>query len=212
MRPLRYIKSKSRKFEIQNLIIETIINEVLDEYQPTEYEKILGVNDGYGSEIDVYRFKTSNNNSYDVDFMVEILDPNLIKLDNDEILSDYFKHEYNNILKFIDLGFTPTEIKNIDVDDDIIGTMNDPYINKTNRNEQYEVLSKVAYLVKEYIKNNPQYPIYSIGKNTHENNLNAYIKLFKNLFDLDYVLFEGRNRFYKYGSYYFIDKKILRQK
>jgi len=189
--------------------LNKFINEIYDSPLETEYE-MISTHDYNGNMFDIYRFKTNSGNSYDVDFLHEIIDAKNILLNNNELLSTIIKDNIDTRLNYIDLGFTPTEIKDIEVDDSIIGTIDDPYIKKTKRNEQYELLNRVSYLILEYIKNNPEILIYSIGKNTHENNLTQYVYIFNKLFSSNFDMFDVKNPDYKYGSYFYINKNILK--
>ena len=189
--------------------LNKFINEIYDSPLETEYE-MISTHDYNGNMFDIYRFKTNSGNSYDVDFLHEIIDAKNILLNNNELLSTIIKDNIDTRLNYIDLGFTPTEIKDIEVDDSIIGTIDDPYIKKTKRNEQYELLNRVSYLILEFIKNNPEILIYSIGKNTHENNLTQYVYIFNKLFSSNFDMFDVKNPDYKYGSYFYINKNILK--
>jgi hypothetical protein len=201
--------------KLKILIRETLdkfINEVYDNPIKTEYEKIFD-NYEFGYFIDIYRFVTNSGNSYDLDFLKDTINTNrVLILNNNEKLSSIIKDEYGENINYIELGFTPTEIKDItiDIDPDIIGTEDDPYILRTNRNEQYELLNRISFLILEYVKNNPAILIYSIGKNTHENNLNSYIYVFNKIFSNKFKMVDVKNPHFEYGSFYFINKNILK--
>lgn len=201
--------------KLKILIRETLdefINEIYDNPIETNYEKIL---DHYvnGYFIDTYRFITNLGNSYDFDFLKNTINTNRILINdlNDEIkLATLIKDENNGNINIIELGFTPTEIKKINIAPEIIGTPDDPYISKTNRNEHYELLNKMSFLMFEYIKNNPEILIYSVGKNTHEKNLKSYIYIFNKIFSNKFEKIDVNDPNYEYGSFYFINKNILK--
>lgn len=189
---------------------DKIINEVFDDPIKTNYEKIIDHYDT-GYFIDIYRFKTNSGNSYDLDFLKGVINSNYILIEsNKNKLSTIIKNNVNEKINYISIGFTPTENKDINVDIDKIGTMDDPYLNRTNRNEQYELLNKISYLIREYVKNNPKTLIYSVGKNTHENNLKSYIYIFNKIFSNNFNVVDVLNPEFTEGSYYFINKKILK--
>lgn len=202
---MKYPKEKSKLFLKEYLT--NILKEVLDKPIKTDYEKKVDqIVDG--RVVDIYSFKTKSNNQYDVDFVYGTLNPEKTPFKSG-MLSNLLIDDYKKDADYIDLGFSPTEVKNIEVPDDIIGTMDDPYIAKTNRMEQFELLGKVAFLIEEYVRNNPYYKIYSIGKNTNENNLSTYINIFKRIFSSNFIMFDEKNPDYKYGSYFFINKEIM---
>lgn len=210
----RRIPHRMEKLKIMiREVIEEMINEIYDKPIVIEYKKLLE-HDYEGYILDIYRFKTDAGNSYDADFLNQAINTNKIILfkenDKKHWLSSILKNEFIGLLDCIELGFTPTEFKDIDVEPDSIGTMDDPYINRTDRKEQYELLNRMSFLIQEYIKNNPNILIYSIGKNTHENNLSSYSYIFNKIFENNYSMFEVYNPNFTYGSYYFINKKTLK--
>jgi hypothetical protein len=208
-RPMKH-NQDNVKFLVKKYI-NKLLTEALDKPTSTEYEKILNIFSD-GQKMDVYRFKTKLGNSYDVDFLKYKLWLDSTTIGKDKTLFDFIESDEtkSTSMEYIDLGFTPTEIKDTEVSDEVVGTINDPYIAKTNRMEQFELLGKIAFLINEYIKNNPQYEIYTIGKNTHENNLNTYIKIFSKIFTSNFIMLEGKLYNYLYGSYFFVNKKCLK--
>lgn len=177
------------KLYLQNLINEQLelflINEILDKAIETKYEIFSNIKDGNEYYRDVYRFKTNNNYYYDVEFYKDILS-------KDEICFIEIEDEY---VRTIIIGFTVSEISNSNIDNNLIGRKNDPYINKTNRNEQYEVLGKISHLINEYMRNNPKISMFRILKNTHKNNLSTYNHIFKKQFEKDFTVFETIDEF-----------------
>ena len=175
-----------------------IIDEVFDKPVRTEYEKLINVVINNSLKHDVYRFKTKSGFSYDVEFyktyinfkhpdfdVITLLDGNTLPNKHEEIIT-----------VGIIIGFTPTEISNLSTPNDIQGTTEDPYINRTGRNEQYEVFGKIIYLVEEYIKNNPQYNIYIITKNTERTNIKIYNLMFRNVFSNNFDVYESEEAYY----------------
>lgn len=188
------VNEEINKIFINNFINEQSINEILDKPIPTEYENIKGnLSEKTGFLFNTYRFKTSNNYSYDVEFYFHVVDFNKIMLKNNNTLPNY---QFDNATLGIIIGFTPTEIANNEPDDNIIGTIDDPYLKKTDRNEQLEVLGKIIYLVTEFMKNNPKFYVYIITKNTFKKNVLTYQHLFSKIFKNNFDEFEADDMFY----------------
>jgi hypothetical protein len=122
-------------------------------------------------------------------------------LSNGLTLGDYLVG--HNIIT-TDIAFVPSEINIEDRDN------HELYTKETNRGEQIELMGRISYLVKEYIRNNPNENVFVIGKNTKQTKLNIYVNMFYNMFDDDYIKVEGENFGYDEGSFYFIGKKVLK--
>jgi hypothetical protein len=183
---------------ISEELSKMVIDEIFDKPVKTEYEKLLNVIINNSLKHDVYRFKTDGGFSYDVEFhkiYINFKRPDFetITLLDGSTLPN--KHE-EIVTAGIIIGFTPTEINDIDVPEDIEGTLDDPYLNRTNRDEQYEVLGKIIYLVDEYIKNNPEYNIYIITKNTNRINIKIYNLMFRNVFSNNFDVYESEEAYY----------------
>lgn len=194
------------KKTICEIINEEIFNKtILDEgIQPISVEYDIYLD----SNLDVYRFKTNKGYSYDVDFFKDKIYPDkIIIVDTNEYLSTVLN---DDIISLVEIGFTPTEVKN-NTDQKDFGTINDPYIERTNRNEVIEVLGKVLFLVNEYINKNPTYKIYALGTNTHNNNINVFSMLFEQYFSDKYEKFKVREPKRNYNHYYFINFDILKK-
>jgi len=184
--------------EIVNEEINNFVFEVLDKTIPSEYEIILN-NIYAGYKYDIYRFKTISENIYDVDFYKSNINPK--KYEN---INKYFSNANN--LKTIDIGFT---LNNYDRTEPITleNPEDDPYVKRSNKNEQYEVLGKVGYMIEEYINNNPDINVYAIGKNSNSSNLAAYLQMYKNIFVNKFILIEDKSENYNGDdAYYFIKK------
>jgi len=182
------------RVDLINRIIRECINESFDSLIDTEYDTINGGN------IIIYRFKTNSDNHYDLEF-INSIEKGTNKLSNGLTLGDYLTDD--NIIT-TDIAFVPSEI-NIDDRDN-----HELYTKETNRGEQIELMGRISYLVKEYIRNNPNENVFVIGKNTKQTKLNIYVNMFYNMFDDDYTKVEGENFGYDDGSFYFIDKKVLK--
>jgi len=176
-----------------NRIIKESINESFESIIKTEYEILQE-----GSDIIIYRFQTSSGNKYDLEFIRNIISPDKIFYDNTK-LGDYIDFDY--IEQTIDIAFVPSEVNISDRYDP------DLYTKETNRHEQFELMGRISYLIKEFIKNNPNVKVYIIGRNTKETKLKIYIKMFENIFSGDFLKKEGTNDGYHGGAYYFIKIK-----
>jgi hypothetical protein len=199
MRKFRNIRLRKSPFIIErvgliNTIIRECINESFDSVINTDYNII---NEG---NITIYKFKTSSDNYYDLEF-INSVEKTTNKLSNGLTLGDYLVG--HNIIT-TDIAFVPSEINIEDRDN------HELYTKETNRGEQIELMGRISYLVKEYIRNNPNENVFVIGKNTKQTKLNIYVNMFYNMFDDDYIKVEGENFGYDEGSFYFIDKKVLK--
>lgn len=184
---------------LKQIILEELDNylfEIFEKSIPTEFKIIK--NNIYGDvTYDVYEFETKSG----IKYVVEFYNTYILNLNELPNVLKYFPNE--DILKLISIGFTTFDY-NKNVSDELSGSMNDPYLKRTNKNEQYEVLGKVAYIIENFIKNNPQYNIYEIGKNTYSSNLLAYLKMFQNIFSNKFHFVEDKSKNYNEGAYYFI--------
>jgi hypothetical protein len=180
-----------------NKIISEYLNEVFDSPINTDYTI------EYDDNVEIYRFTTNSGNSYDLEFIRHIENCNN-KLVGGGTLNDYIRGEFRvrggNYCLVVDLAFVPSEINMSDRDN------HELYTKETNRSEQYELMGRISFLVKEYIKNNPEINVFIIGKNTKETKLKIYNKIFDNIFSTKFNKFEGENSGYKEGSFYFIKK------
>ena len=186
-----------RLYQLNELINEEVKNfifEIFDKLIPTEYSVVNGIK--FGEFIyDQYVFTTKSDQKYEVDFYHTTL--NLNKLKN---IIKYFPNE--NFIECIDIGFTIFNNVNNDYHD--YGTWNnDPYLKRTNKNEQYEVLGKVAFIIEEYIKSHPEQKIYAISKDTYTSNLKVYLYMFEKLFK-SFIKIEDVSEYYDNGAFYFI--------
>lgn len=198
MRPEPYSK------HIKSLIkkeFDKLINEIFDSKIKTDYETIKKTFDGFN--VEAYRFESKNHNQYDLEFLfnVQLTD---FRLDNGEIFSEYLN---SNIKYFetVDIAFTLSErIKN---DDNI---EHKEYTRNTEYNEQLDVLGRIVYLVDVFINEHPEINVYVIGRNTHKTKINAYKKMFSNIFSSQFIMFEGESIGYSEGAIYFINEKIIK--
>lgn len=181
-----------------NRIIRECLNESFDTILKTDYEM---VKDGV---ITIYRFKTNSNNYYDLEFISGLIDC-YTKTDDGGFLSKYFLCDDDEVVKTIDVAFVPSEI-NIDDRDN-----HELYTKETNRGEQFELMGRISFLVKEFIKNNPKQNIFVIGKNSKEMKLKIYNKMFDNIFSQNFIRVEGENPGYDEGCFYLIKKNNFKK-
>lgn len=181
-----------------NRIVKDYINESFDRELPTEYEIV-----NESSDIIIYRFKTNNGNSYDLELFEDVMNCDY-EIDGGTNLmdivecSDIFGGHY---VITCDIAFVPSEINMDDREDHTL------YAKETNRGEQFELMSRISFLIKEYIKNNKNTDVFIIGKNTKGMKLKIYEKVFLNIFSENFTKYEGNNPNYREtGSFYFIKK------
>jgi hypothetical protein len=200
MRPIRYSN------RIKSLIKEEfdkIICEIFDKEISTKFEIIKSIK--YSFNVITYRFNTNSNTSYDLEFFYTDVRGKETMSNNTLLYQHIIDMKPNETYNSVDLAITLTErIRNDD-------THLDNYTTDTNKNESIEVMGRIQYLVKEFIKNNPDINIYIIGKSTKEGKLNMYKKLFTNIFSNDFIMIEGNHWGYDKGAIYFINNKIYQQ-
>lgn len=196
MRPTRY---GSRIKNIINEVFNNYILEIFDSEISTEYKKIDSKVDIFKTT--VYRFKTKSNTLYDLEFIhTKVMGDDI--MDDDSKLYQHIKNgDIDKTFNSIDLAFTLT--------DRIINNDNishEEYIENTFKNETIELIARINYLIKEFIKNNPNKNIFVVGKNTTISKLAIYKKLFNNIFSNDFKFTEGEHYGYREGALYFIKK------
>jgi hypothetical protein len=188
MRP----RSKPSNFLKIGFIFEQVLDEIFNSITKTEYSIIK--EHGF----DIYRFKTNNGNSYDLEIHFGGI-PIDTKLNNNKTIGDYYAgHE--GFANSIDLGFTPTEVeeKNRDKPEE--------YNKETNRGEHIDLMGRISFLIKEIIKNRLDFNVFVIGHDTENTKLMIYNKIFENSFKNYFEAIDGDSWFYKNGATYFIKK------
>lgn len=180
------------RVKLINRIIKETINESFESVINTDYELIEE-----NSNILIYRFKTNSGYTYDLEFITDFIksDKNFY---NGKFLKDYIDSDY--IEPTIDIAFVPSEVNMEDRDSPEL------YTKETNRHETIELMGRISFLVKEFIKNNPRIKVYIIGKDTKEIKLSIYLKIFDNIFSDNFYKVEGRSSGYSSGAFYFIKK------
>lgn len=182
MRKTKYIRFKKsplvkERLALINRAIKQTLNESFNSVIPTEHKEIHNE-----WPMTIYRFTTNSGNSYDLEFMLGYES------------SDIFK----KIVTVVDVAFVPSEINMDDRDN------HELYSKETNRKEQYELMGRITYLLKEFIRNNEEYNVYVFGKNTEETKQSMYNKMYENHFYGEFVRVEGKSSQYDEGAFFFI--------
>jgi hypothetical protein len=199
--PQRY--SNFIKALINEELDKFIVNEVFDSVLDTDYDIINSRISGH--KVAIYRFKTTSGVSYDLHFFHTIIVWDNI-LDDGRTICDILKNcKKDSYINSIDIGFTPTS--RVDGNDDI---EDDEYNASTNHNEAIELMQRLAFLSREFIKANPNIGAYAIGRNTDPIKLKMYKQLFRNIFASSFEEFEGESMGYDAGALYFISKNLLK--
>lgn len=187
-------------------IIKEEINEVFDSKTETTYQTSNKVVNGYQTQI--FTFKTKSNTEYDLYFLY-LDDVNIEQITiNDDLLLNYLNVDNNYNIKIINIGFSLSnnEKNQKDIDLDL-----NNFDKNSNLHEQYELFSRISYLIDIYLNNNKDVDLYVAFNNLNLNRLNIYKQIYKNLFsDYNYKLFYGDIKdFNIYNALLFINEKIL---
>ena len=196
MRPIMF---SNRIKAIINEEFNMFINEIFDKEISTEYTELHTKIDIFDAT--VYRFQTNSNTSYDLEFIYNYV------LGRDEMGDGSKLYQHINNLKpnetydSVDIAFTLTERvrDNNEIDDIIYGA-------ESKKNEPIELMGRIQYLIKEFIKTNDDIKIFVIGKNTKNGKLSMYMKLFDNIFSANFFTIEGNHHGYLEGAIYFMNK------
>jgi hypothetical protein len=187
------VKNPSIKI-LQNAITEEFnhfLIEVLDKPKETQYKEIK--KSYQDTPLTVYRFKTDSGTSYDLEFYENNFE------EGDVMLTNNVK-----IYHGVDIAFSMTN-KTRKNDDE--------YHRRTALNEQYELFSRISFLIKKYIENNSDVDCYIIGFGEYASNMRIYKKLYENIFSLNFDIIEGTNPYYTSNkAYYFVKKDIINKK
>lgn len=187
-------------------IINEELNEVLDKKIETEYTTHNKIVNGYNTTI--FTFKTLSNTEYDLYFLyLDDIDIDEISVNNDLLLNKVnVENDYN--IKIINIGFSLSNKhkNNSDIDLDLSN-----FDKNTNLHEQYELFSRISYLINIFLKNNKNIDLYIAFNNLNINRLNIYKKIYENLFsNYNYELYIGDiKEIDVYDALLFINKKSL---
>lgn len=150
---------------------DNFLNEISTHKTETDYKFEIVQHTSYDDEV-VYRyiFNSKNNNTYILDFeplYEEIKNNEFLKKSKNILTSTINNEKY---AKIISVEFT------------ISGRTENDYNEPTNINENYDVLSRVSYLIDLFLNNFAHFDIYIIGyvNNKKLSLYSNYHKLFKN--------------------------------
>jgi hypothetical protein len=192
------------KEEINNFVSSEKLNEIFNEVIRTEYEIISKYIKGFN--VFTFRFKTNSGETYDLDFFKNRLLLST-QFDGDHNFYDILKNvDDEKYLKCSDIGFTVTS-RYVNNGENI---NNADYNENTNKNETIELLGKLSFLIKEFIKLHSEYKIFVIGKDTDEIKLKIYKHIFQNIFSNEFIMFSGNSNDYDNGAFYFINREIIK--
>ncbi len=181
------------EFNLRKIIneeVNKVLIEVLDTSLSTKYKQSKRIINN--KPVTIYRFRTSNNNSYDLEFYENTYN------DGDVVLHNKPKIKIKNA---VDIGFTTTNRA--------IKDNPNNYTDLTDSNEQFELFSRLNYLISEYINQHPDVKIYVVGYTGNEKKDRIYNTLYKNIFSKDFDLYKGTSIDYNdYDANYFIKKEI----
>lgn len=197
---------KNKRLRKSPIVTErvSLINKVITETLNESFESIIETNFKIIEEgdITIYRFKTNSGNEYDLEFIFDTTKCDtpiegglyLDRLTKTQNIGGFCR------IPTVDIAFVPSEINLSDRENPEL------YTKETNRGEQFELMGRISYLVKQYLKNNPQQKVFIIGKNTKETKLKIYETIYNNIFSSEFIKVEGQNEGYPEGCVYFIKK------
>ena len=137
-----------------------------------------------GKKDNIFRFITKSNTSYDIYFA--LINDLIHLLSNGKNLCDYTTNPFPTIF------FSLTER----------GLNQNLFDELTNKNEKFEVMSKVIYLVNEYDKLY-KYPVYSVGE-VNQNKYKFYSNYIHNI--PQFKILEGNSDIYNGKKCYYLIK------
>lgn len=154
----------------------------------------------------VYQFISDRGYSYDLEFMQTNFYPNLLMDDNRKFCDILKNINCNDKYNSIDLGFAPSE--RLENNKEI---NHKEYSQDTKRNEQWDVMNRIVYLVGVFVERHPQIMFYGFGRNTDNIKIKMYLDIYKECFSDNFARFDGKSKLYPpYGAIYFIHKSILK--
>lgn len=169
-----------------------MVNEIFDKLVATEYRTI-----DFGRYIS-FRFKTTSGNEYDLEFH-DSEELSSVILDNGLKLGDIIKTD-KDIVKSLDIAFTLSNV--IDKDNE------DEFTRETKLNEHYELMGRLAYIIKDNLENTGNYKLFIVGGDARRNRLSIYKSIFKNNFNDLFDLYYGKSKYHD-GESLFIIKKMI---
>lgn len=163
--------------QIINEEVNKILIEVLDNPIKTTYKEIKKKR--FGISITTYRFRTNSGNSYDLEFGEGIYNDGDIEIYGNSNL---------NIKSSTHISFTTTNrIKDKEYN---------KYNELTYNNEQFELFSRLSYLILEYVKSHPNVEAYTMNTHSDYKKSNIYDALYNNIFKKDFDKYLGNSEYY----------------
>lgn len=180
--------------------IDEFINETFQTKLETEYE--VDVNNNRGLREYIFTFKTNSGTEYCLQFTGQLINGDTL-IDGKNKLNTITKNltKIENEYFCVEIGFTIK--KNFK-----FRRNNDKYLEQTNKNEPFELLSRISYLVDIYQSENNRINLYFVSRRTNNMNLTIYKTLFRNIFSNNFKMFESNNSD-DTGGLYFINKNNL---
>ncbi len=141
------------------------------------------------------RFSTNSGNVYDLEFHSTIENTKTV-LNDGETLQKKLNTK-NNLINTIDVGFTLANVINKENPEE--------YELETNLNEQFELMGRITYILKQTVKKH-KVKLIVIG-DSQRNKPEIYKKIFENHFSDDYALFYGESNNHDGKNSLFIIRK-----
>lgn len=185
----RRVNKKIKKINLINLINENIIKEVFNSKIETDFKEI-----SFGAYI-AYRFKTSSNNEYDLEFHYATESPNVL-LSNRKTLGQILNT--NKVVACFDIAFSLSNISN--------KSNSNEFELEINLNEINELFARISYMISIIIKRYKNTKLFIIGDDSKRNRLKIYREIFNNHFNEIFDLFYGESESHN-GKSLFIIKK-----
>ncbi len=190
----RRIKKNRTLVDLKNIINEAIL-EVFDSKTKTDFKEVH-----YGDYI-AYEFQTSTGTSYDLEFHYSKELSNTV-LNNDKKLKEILNTN-ERIVNCFDIAFTLSSVE--DKSNPIEFELD------TNKNEQIEVFSRIAYVIDVLIKKYKKNKLFVVG-GARRNLQNVYKRIFENLFSDRFDLYFGKSIHHPSDSLFIIRKKLDKTK
>lgn len=171
----RKLKNKI-KIRLNSLLTEQLIDEIFDRKIETEFREI-----NYDSYI-AYRFKTSSDNEYDLEFHYAT-EPPTILLNNGQTLGDLFNS--SDPIECYDISFTLSNVDN--------KSNPNNFELETNLNEINELFDRIAYIISIIMVKYKKIKLFIIGGDAKRNRLKIYKKIFENQFANEFSLYYGKS-------------------
>lgn len=176
--------------DIAEILHENLLKEAFNKIIPTNYKVV-----NYSDYI-AFEFKTDSGTQYDLEFHLEQEDTNII-LNNGKSIKEILNTNVNRI-PCIELAFTQSNV--VDKDDA------DQFEAETNKNEPFELMGRITYIIKDSLKKYNKYKLFIVGA-SRRNKSKMYEYMFDNHFKNEFDKYTGVTPAYKGGESLFFIKK-----